>query len=195
MSWKKLALLALLGVIASSWIVAQTSTLTPQRSKNLAQANRTATGTPPVHSPSTSGGPGAVSIPGSGTPSTRTSTGTNRREPCWEVAGISKSAMEQRRAISMQSRQEVEAVCADAALSPAQKQTRIREIHQQERQQIDGLISPAQREAMHACQQERGGGMGGGNLVGGGGGEGPCGVRSAVPRNRIPPVGATIPKD
>ena len=85
--------------------------------------------------------------------------------------------MEQRRVIGQQTRQEVEAVCANASLSAAQKQERIRAIHQQERQQMDALISPQQREAMHACQQQRGGGVHlGGGHVGGGHGAGPCGT-------------------
>ncbi len=85
--------------------------------------------------------------------------------------------MEQRHIIGQQTRQEVEVVCANASLSAAQKQERIRAIHQQERQQMDALISPQQREAMHACQQQRGGGvhLGGGHL-GGGHGAGPCGT-------------------
>jgi hypothetical protein len=180
MLWQRYVLPLLLAEIAfSSAMIAQT-----------------AAGTPPLRTPGGSG-PGSVIIPGSGIPGTRTASGgTNRREPCWQVAGVSKSAMEQRRVLSMQTRQEVEAVCADAALSAAQKQVRIREIHQQERQRIDGLISPAQREAMHACQQQRGGsGAGGGNL-GGGLGEGPCGGRSAVAKRLIPPASSeAIPKD
>jgi len=119
--------------------------------------------------------PGGSTIPGTRS-TTRGTTPTNRREPCWQVAGVSKSAMEQRHVIGQQTRQEVEAVCANASLSAAQKQERIRAIHQQERQQMDALISPQQREAMHACQEQRGGGVhvGGGHLGGGHGG--PCGT-------------------
>ena len=184
MTWNKFVLPALLGVIALASALAQTTTLPPERQKNSAHGNGTVMGTPPLRTPSTTGIPGA-----------RSTGGVNRREPCWKVAGVSQAAMEQRRTLSMQTRQEVEAVCADAALSAAQKQARIRELHQQEKQQIDGLISPAQREAMHVCQEERGGGGGGG--LGGGGGEGPCGVRSAVGRRRIIPSasGSAIPKD
>jgi len=94
--------------------------------------------------------------------------------------------MEQRRTISMQTRQEVEAVCADSALSAAQRQSRIHQIHEQERQQIDGLISPAQREAMHTCQAGRGGRAGGGGHLGGGTGGGPCGVRTAIGKHPTP---------
>ena len=80
---------------------------------------------------------------------TRPSTGpgTTRRprlEPCWEVAGVSKSAMQQRRAVALQARQEVEAVCSNSSLSIQQKRQQIQRIHQQERQQIEAIITPAQ---------------------------------------------------
>ncbi len=187
MSGNRSVRLALFFGIACSLGLAQISTPLPPTRKNSTRENRTGVDTPPLGVPSPSGGAGGVKVPGR--PGTRSTT--NRREPCWEVAGISKATMEQRRALSLRSRQEVEGMCADAALSEAQKLARIREIHQQERQQIDGLISPAQREAMHACQQERGGGMGGG-----GGGEGPCGIRSAAGKHRLPAVPLEdIPKD
>jgi len=140
-------------------------------------------GTPPLRVSGISGGTN-TRISGSTVPGARTSTGgTNRREPCWQVAGVPKSAMDQRRTISMETRQEVEAVCANASLSAIQKQQRIREIHQQERLQMEALISPVQRDAMHACQQERGGGThgGGGNLIGGHG-AGPCGTLTGLPK-------------
>lgn len=105
--------------------------------------------------------------------------------------------MEQRRVIGQQTRQEVEAVCASASLSGAQKQERIRGIHQPERQQMEALISPGQREAMHVCQQERGGGahLGGGHL-GGGHGAGPCGTLPGLAnRQNESESDDTTPKD
>src|ERR1700747_3844372 len=48
-----------------------------------------------------------------------------RQEPCWQVAGISKSAMEQRRSIQQKTRSEVEAVCAESSLTPQQRQQKI----------------------------------------------------------------------
>jgi Spy/CpxP family protein refolding chaperone len=81
--------------------------------------------------------------------------------------------MEQRRMLARETRQEVESVCANASLSVAQKRQRIREIHQQERQRMEGLITPQQQAAMRACQQERGGGA---HLGGGHRGLGPCGT-------------------
>ena len=188
MSWIRYARPLLLAALAISPVLAQTSTAPPSTSKSPSTGNRTNTPLPPVRIPGASGG-STTGIPRStGSTGTRPPNGTTtRREPCWQVAGISKSAMEQRHTLSMQMRQEVEAVCADAALSAAQKQSRIHQIREQERQQIDGLISPAQREAMHACQASRGGhaGGGGGHLGGGGG---PCGVRSAIGKRPMPPV-------
>jgi len=135
------------------------------------------TGTAPSRTPSTSVPP-VSGVPGSTVPHTRPGnrTSTTHREPCWEVAGISKSAMQQRHLLAQQTRQEVEAVCANASLTAAQKRQRIREIHQQERQQAQGIISPQQEEALRACREERGGGthVGGGHV--GGHGAGPCGT-------------------
>jgi hypothetical protein len=191
MSWKWYVLPSFIAGIALSsapmFALAQTTTTqVPAHTKTSTQGTLSAQSTPPLRTPGTTGGsttikPGGTVIPGTRTP------GGNRREPCWQVAGVSRSAMEQRRAISMQTRQEVEAVCANPSLSGAQKQQRIREIHQQERQQTEALISPAKREAMHACQQGRGAGGGGGGLIGGHG-EGPCGTRPAVGRRLNPSV-------
>ena len=171
-----------LAAFVISTALAQTPTIPPPNSSGPG-GNRKVTALPPVRLPG--GSPGA-SPRGTGT---RTPNGTTtRHEPCWQVAGVPKSAMEQRRTISMQTRQEVEGVCADAALSAAQRQTRIRQIHEQERQQIDGLISPAQREAMHACQAGRGGRAGGGGGHVGGGHGGPCGIQSAIGKRPMTPV-------
>ncbi|MFY9560703.1 MAG: hypothetical protein WAQ52_10755 [Terriglobales bacterium] len=186
MSWHRYVWAALAGITLST-ALAQTPTSTPPaRSKSSAKGSRTPLGTPPLQAPGTSPGQ-STGIPG-GTvpgprPTTRGTTPTNRREPCWQVAGVSKAAMEQRRVVAQQTRQEVEAVCANASLSPAQKQERIREIHQQERQHMEALITPQQREAMHVCQQQRSGGthLGGGHL-GGGHGMGPCGTLPGFPK-------------
>ena len=105
-----------------------------------------------------------------------TAPGTTKRprqEPCWEVAGVSKSALQQRRAVAQQARQEVEAVCANSSLSIQQKRQQIEQIHQRERQEIDTIITPAQQEAMRSCQEQRNGGHAGGHAGGGHGG--PCG--------------------
>jgi hypothetical protein len=107
-------------------------------------------------------GPATTSRPGS----------KPQQEPCWEVAGVSKSAMQQRRAISQRARQGVEGVCANSALSIQQKRQEIQQIRQRERQEIEAITTPAQQEAMRSCQEQRHPvASGGGHAVGGG----PCG--------------------
>jgi hypothetical protein len=175
MSWKRYVMPSLIAGISLSCsslaaFAQTTTTQVPAHTKASTRGTLSAQVTPPLRTP------------GSGT----RAPGVNRREPCWQIAGVPRSAMEQRRAISMRTRQEVEAVCASPSLSGVQKQQRIREIHQQERQQTEALISPAQRETMHACQQGRGAG-GGGGLIGGHS-EGPCGTRPAVGRRLNPSV-------
>lgn len=101
-----------------------------------------------------------------------------RQEPCWQVAGVSPSAIHERRSLTLQARSEVESVCANSSLSIQQKRQEIQQIHVRERQQIDAIITPAQREEMRSCQESRGhvGNGGGGHM---GGGVGPCGEISA----------------
>jgi TolA-binding protein len=108
-----------------------------------------------------------------------------RLEPCWEVAGVSKSAIQQRRAVAQQARREVEAVCSNSSLSIRQKQQQVQRIHQQERQQIEAIITPAQQAAMRSCREGRNGGYSRGGHAGGGHG-GPCGEMS-VPHNSVTP--------
>ena len=97
-----------------------------------------------------------------------------RQEPCWETAGVTRAALQQRRALARQARQEAEAVCANSSLSIQQKRQQIQQIHQRERQEIDAIITPAQQDAMRSCEELRHGvHKGGGGHVGGG--HGPCG--------------------
>jgi TolA-binding protein len=103
-----------------------------------------------------------------------------RQEPCWQVAGISRSAMQQVRSLRQQARMDIQGVCANSSLSPRQKHQQIREIREKERQQVDALISPAQEQARRACRQERGIGAhaGGGIRAGGPCGEMPSGKKA-----------------
>ena len=120
----------------------------------------------------------SAQVPIRARPSTAPGTTTRPRlEPCWEVAGVSKAAIQQRRIITQQARQEVEAVCTNSSLSMQQKRQQIQQIHQRERQEVEALITPAQQEAIRSCQQGRNGGHGGGGHLGGGRG-GPCGEMS-----------------
>jgi hypothetical protein len=108
-------------------------------------------------------------------------------KPCWEVAGISKSAIAERSRIEQETRSQVQSVCNDSSLNEQQKREKIGGIRQQSHQQIDALISPQQREALKACQKERAAasaGHGAGGIHRGGG---PCGeMGSSAPK---PPSG------
>jgi hypothetical protein len=116
--------------------------------------------------------------------------------PCWEVAGISKSVMEQRQAIQQRTRSEVEAVCADPSLSRQQRQQRIREIHEQAKQELDALVSPQQMEALKSCQQARshGGSHPHPGHPSASGGHGPCGEMPSAPSPNPPPGNKPIPE-
>ena len=98
--------------------------------------------------------------------------------PCWQQAGIDKSAMERRWALERDTRSQVEAVCSNSSLTPQQKQEQAREIRRQSKQKMEGLITADQEKALTACQQQRGmnhNGMGGSSHEGGAGREGGCG--------------------
>src|SRR5207244_7136316 len=99
-------------------------------------------------------------------------------KPCWEVAGISKSAIAERRRIEQETRSQVQSVCNDSSVNEPQKREKIREIRQQSHQQIEALVSPQQQEALKACQSERTAGAGHG-AAGIRRGEGPCGEMTA----------------
>lgn len=104
-----------------------------------------------------------------------------RVEPCWQQAGISKSAMDERAAIQRETRAQVEAVCANASLTPQQRQQQIRQIREEAKQREEALVSPAQQEALRSCQQERAAAHP--PAAGGlhhGGGAGPCGELPAA---------------
>ena len=78
-----------------------------------------------------------------------------QQPPCWQVAGISKSAIEQRRAIEQNTKSQVASVCADSSLTVQQKRAKIKEIRQQAHQEIDGVITPEQQQQLKACNAER----------------------------------------
>lgn len=111
------------------------------------------------------------------------------QEPCWQVAGISKGAMQERQAIQQRTRSEVEAVCAEAGLTPQQRQQKIQQIRQQSKAELDALVSPLQMEELKSCQMSRnhGGAHGGAHP---GAGHGPCGELPAKGGPKPPPPGS-----
>ncbi len=128
----------------------------------------------------------AQSTPSTSNPPTQSGSARRGGTPCWQQAGIEKSVMEQRWSIERETHSQVEAVCSNTSLTPQQKQQQVRELHQQARQKVEGLVTPEQEKALTACQQERGmnhpgGGMGEHQGMGGGCGEWRGGQRGGAP--------------
>jgi Spy/CpxP family protein refolding chaperone len=121
--------------------------------------------------------------PTSASPTGTTSTRHGGQQPCWQQAGVSQQAQQQRRQIEQNTRSQVESVCQDSSLNQQQKQQKIRQIHQQTKQQMEGLMTPQQRQAIESCKAQRQGGQGGqgGRGMNGHGGKGqnPCSSMSA----------------
>jgi TolA-binding protein len=105
-------------------------------------------------------------------PRPTTPTRQARQSPCWQQAGISQSAIEQRKQIEESTHGQVESVCNDSSLTPQQKQQKIHQLHQEAQQQMQGLITPQQEQALKSCREKRGEGPHMGGMHRGGGG--PC---------------------
>jgi hypothetical protein len=119
-----------------------------------------------------------------------------RQEPCWEEAGVSRTAMEQRRGIESSTKSQVAAVCTDSALTAQQKHEKIREIREHARQEMEALISPQQREAIRSCQESRSTGRHAGGGMHRHEGESPCGEMPSSapsPSQSEPPSSAPQP--
>jgi Spy/CpxP family protein refolding chaperone len=126
--------------------------------------------------------PGALPVRPAQGPANR----TPRQQPCWQQVGISKEAMEQRREVEQNTRAQVESVCADSSLTSQQKHTKIKELRQQARQQIESIITPQQQEELKACNAERNAGHPSGGPRPGGAGIGPCGEAASAPASGSP---------
>ena len=115
------------------------------------------------------------------TPSSRPmpTTRPGHHEPCWKQAGVSQSAIEQRRQIEETTRSQVESVCSDSSLTPQQKHEKIRQLHQEARQQTEHLITPQQEQALQSCRAKHGEVAHGGGMHTGGG-VGPCGEMASA---------------
>jgi hypothetical protein len=96
-----------------------------------------------------------------------------RQQPCWQQAGVSQSAMQQRRQIEESTRGQIESVCSDSSLTPQQKHEKIQQLRQEARQRTQGLVTQQQEQTIKSCREKRGEAphMSGGH----GAGVGPCG--------------------
>lgn len=106
-------------------------------------------------------------------PRATTTTRPARQTPCWQRAGISQSAMQQRKQIEENTHSQVESVCSDSSLTPQQKQQKIRQLRQEAQSQVQNLVTPQQEQALKSCRASRGEGPHVGAIHGGG--VGPCG--------------------
>jgi Spy/CpxP family protein refolding chaperone len=98
----------------------------------------------------------AQTVPSPAAPRGTTTASPTHQRPCWQQAGISQSAMQQRKQIEENTRSQVESVCSDSSLTPQQKQQKIHQLHQEAQQQVNGLITPQQEAALKSCRESRG---------------------------------------
>ncbi len=106
--------------------------------------------------------PGAPTIP---VPQIHPGLGTNKaahpavtkpHEPsCWQLAGISKATMDRRAGIVQSTKGQIEAVCANSALSAQQRSQELSQIFKQRQRELEATITLAQAQEMKACNQER----------------------------------------
>lgn len=77
------------------------------------------------------------------------------QEPCWQKVGISKDVIDQRHAVELDTRSQIQAVCADSSLNDQQKKEKIHEIRQESKQKVAGLMTGEQQQELQSCQKER----------------------------------------
>ncbi|HZQ25727.1 MAG TPA: hypothetical protein VFA89_23250 [Terriglobales bacterium] len=133
-----------------------------------------------------------VQYPTGGVPgTTQTPNRRGRQEPCWQVAGISQSAMQQERTIQESARGQIESVCANSSLTAQQKHEQIRAIEEQTRRQVEGIITPQQHQALKSCRAQRGEGGHRGMRGGAHHGMGPCGEMPGATSGNGRPIPGT----
>jgi hypothetical protein len=121
-------------------------------------------------------------------PGNPTANGQHRQQPCWQLAGVSHSAVEQRRQIAESAHSEIESVCSNSSLTAQQKQAQIRQIREQARSRMDALVSQAQMQQIKSCREQRG--IGTHSVPHSGS---PCGELSGSNPVNSRPRGATTP--
>lgn len=75
--------------------------------------------------------------------------------PCWKVAGIAPTAVNQRWHIEDDAKGKIQEVCSDPALNAGQKREKIREINAHTEQEIAKIIPAKQLDAFKGCQAEQ----------------------------------------
>ena len=93
--------------------------------------------------------------------------------PCFKQAGVSDDTWKQIMGIHKTTHQQVVSICENSSLSTQQKRDQIRQAREQTEQQVQGLLTPQQQNAVKQCRKERRGGRGGMRGMHRGGGD-PC---------------------
>ena len=75
--------------------------------------------------------------------------------PCFKQAGVSDATWQQIKGIHKTTHQQVVGICENTSLSPQQKREQIRQAFQQNEQQVHGLLTPQQQDAVKQCRKER----------------------------------------
>jgi hypothetical protein len=78
-----------------------------------------------------------------------------RQSPCWRIAGISPSMVNQRWQIEADAKAKIGAVCSNDSLDPKQKADKLRQIDEQTTREIAKIIPAKQLGEFKTCQAER----------------------------------------
>ena len=88
-------------------------------------------------------------------PTTPPPRSAHRPTRCWQQAGISPAAMNQRWKIQDNAKGRINAVCTDPTLTPEKKRDRIRQINQETEQEIAKIVPSKELETFKACEAEQ----------------------------------------
>jgi hypothetical protein len=95
-----------------------------------------------------------ITRPSTTSPSTAQSS--QKRQPCWQQAGVTRSALQQRRQIAENMHSQIESVCANTSLTAQQRHQQIQQIREQAQSRMSGLVSASQMESIRSCRAQRG---------------------------------------
>ena len=113
----------------------------------------------------------AQTNPPSAAPSSSTLQSSQSQTPCWQLAGISRAAMRQRRLIVRNMHNQIQLACANFKLTAQQRERRIDQIRADAQAHMRAFLSVAQIDSINSCRAQRTALRGKASRRG----EGPCG--------------------
>ncbi len=93
--------------------------------------------------------------PPSAAPNSPAPPSTQRQTPCWQLAGVSRSAMRQRRMIVRNMHNQIQLVCANFKLSAQQREQRIDQIRADAQAHMRAFLSVVQIDSINSCRARR----------------------------------------